>query len=158
MKKALFIAVCLLSATLLSLHSCTEADDPGCGAINISAAGGTESHHTGDNCMSCHVDGGGGSGCFIIAGTVYDSTKTTPYANALIKLFTEPDGDGQLKATITGDAMGNFYTTTVIDFGTGLYPVVFGTSGEVSDMSGSVTGGSCNACHGKTVEKIYLKQ
>ena len=47
-------------------------------------------------------------------------------SNALIKLFTEPDGDGQLKATITGDAMGNFYTTTVIDFGTGLYPVVFG--------------------------------
>jgi hypothetical protein len=156
MRKSVLVALVLLSAAVASLNSCKDEENAGCGATNISSAGGSSSHNAGHNCMTCHTDGGEGTGCFNVAGTVYDPTKSNIYPNATVKLFTLPGGGGQLVATIYGDSRGNFFTTAGVDFGTGLYPMVYGTAGEISEMSTAITSGACNACHGSTVEKIYL--
>lgn len=124
---------------------------------NISAHNLTESHNMGRNCMGCHKKKGPGKGWFNVAGTVYDSLKTTTISNATIKLYTGVNGTGTLKYTIDGDANGNFYTTDAIDFSTPLYPAVTGL--EITKyMSISITQGKCNGCHGDpTGPKIWTR-
>ncbi len=121
---------------------------------NISAFSSKKSHNMGQNCMSCHKNGGEGEGWFLAAGTVYDSLKTSTYPNATVKLFTGPNGTGTLKHTLQVDGLGNFYTTESIDFGTGLYPAVEGKN-YTKYMSSSTRNGQCNSCHGSSAEKIY---
>lgn len=124
---------------------------------NISKTGGTHSHNMGRNCMNCHVSGGEGDGWFTAAGTVYDTSGTTTYANAVVQLYTPPDSNGNqvLVATINGDAQGNFYTTQSINFGTdGLYPVVIGAHGT-KRMAVSIPQGACNGCHGVSTAKLF---
>ena len=121
---------------------------------NISAFSSKKSHNMGQNCMSCHKNGGEGEGWFLAAGTVYDSLKTSTYPNATVKLFTGPNGTGTLKHTLQVDGLGNFYTTESIDFGTGLYPAVEGKN-STQYMSSSTRNGQCNSCHGSSAEKIY---
>jgi hypothetical protein len=122
----------------------------------ISAFGSTESHNTGQGCISCHVSGGDGEGWFSVAGTVYDSLITTPYPNATIELYTEPGGTGLLAYTVQADALGNFYTTENIDLGNGLYPAVKGSK-VTKYMQSTITAGDCNGCHGVSVDRIWVK-
>lgn len=148
--KMLFIPVCLFLGLLL-INSCEKH---GCGPTNISATNSHESHNMGQNCMNCHINGGEGKGCFLAAGTVYDNTASNIYANATVRLYSQPNGAGSIVATIQGDAKGNFYTTANIDFGSGLYPSVTNSSGQTMYMSSSTTTGACNSCHGVSQAKI----
>ena len=105
--------------------------------------------------MNCHKQGGSGEGWFNVAGTVYKSDLSTTNPNNTVYLYTGPNGTGTLKATIEGDAKGNFHTTESIDFGNGLYPVVKNSNNDTQYMSTSITQGACNSCHGVTEDKIW---
>lgn len=122
----------------------------------ISAHNGKESHNMGTNCMNCHKSGGDGEGWFNIGGTVYDSTKTIALANANVKLFTGPNGTGDLKHTIQVDGLGNFYSTESIDFTSGLFPAVEGPTGT-QYMPTATNIGQCYSCHSVTTDKIWTK-
>lgn len=118
----------------------------------ISQANG-RSHNAGRNCMDCHHSGGEGEGWFTAAGTAYNATDSGIYRNAVVQLYTQPTGRGTLVATIYGDASGNFYTTSAIDFSAGLYPVIVGSTGT-NYMHTLLTVGACNSCHGVSQTKI----
>jgi len=129
--------------------SCSD-DDESSGESLTSSTNGNKSHNAGQNCMNCHVAGGGGEGTFVVAGTVYNSTGQSVYPNAIITLTTGANGTGTLRATIYCDAKGNFYTTALVDFSGGLYPAVKNTSGAITYMQSSTTQGACNSCHGSS--------
>lgn len=119
----------------------------------ISQSGGDDSHHNGENCMSCHVSGGKGEGCFIAAGSVYDNSGNSPVNTGTIKLYTGPKGTGTVTATIQVDSKGNFFTSDQINFSGGLYPSYTNSSGTV--YMGTVTiSGQCGSCHGVSTGKI----
>ena len=77
---SIFLFTFFTLSSMFVFQSC-EKEDEGCDEDNISIAGDDESHNAGQNCMQCHYDGGEGEGCFVVAGTVYDSlqqnTKTS---------------------------------------------------------------------------------
>jgi hypothetical protein len=106
--------------------------------------------------MSCHQSGGSGEGWFTVAGTVYDSTKTTPFPNATVVFFTGPLGTGNLVLEIEVDGLGNFYTTESIDFGNGSYVLVTGHQ-ETKHMNSKISTGQCNSCHGAITDRISVK-
>lgn len=122
----------------------------------ISTFGSTESHNNGLDCISCHVQGGDGKGWFTLAGSIYDSTLTRPYANATIQLYTERQGGGAVAYTVEVDALGNFYTTEPIDFGAGLFPAAVGNL-ETKYMQTSISAAGCNECHANGIDPIWTK-
>jgi hypothetical protein len=122
----------------------------------ISSYNSTESHNSGQNCMSCHRSGGSGEGLFTVAGTVYDSTRTSIFPNATIRLFTRPNGAGTLEAIIEVDGLGNFYTTEAVDFESGLYTSTEGSL-ETKFMNSPITTGNCNSCHGVSTDRIWTR-
>jgi cytochrome c553 len=136
-------------------QSCTKENSEK-NETKISAHNGKESHNMSTNCMTCHKKGGEGEGWFNAAGTVYDSTKTTVLANVNVKLYSGPNGTGDLKHTIQVDALGNFYTTEAIDFTSGLFPAVEGPTGT-QYMSTATNTGQCYSCHNVTTDKIWTK-
>ena len=148
-----WIIFSLFGAVLM--FSC-EKEDEYENESKISYYNGTESHNMGQNCMNCHKQGGQGEGWFTAAGTVYDSALANVYPNATVKLYTGPNGSGQLKYTLEVDALGNFYTTNAIEFTGGLYPAVSGAT-STRFMSAAITSGPCNSCHGNSTNKIWTK-
>jgi hypothetical protein len=147
----------LVAAMIACKKDEDEPEENGCGQSNISAHGSTESHNNGQNCMSCHRDGGGGKGCFTVAGSVYQQNGTTPAPNGTVKLYTGENGSGTLRATIEVDVNGNFHTTGAVDFTGGLYPKITPAGGGAgAHMDDPVTTGACNSCHGNTEERIKL--
>jgi hypothetical protein len=153
MKAKLFISCLIASSFFIFLLSCENEN----GNESVSSSYGSNgSHKMGQNCMNCHHSGGSGKGWFTIAGTVYDSLKTNVYSNATIKFYSGPNATGDLKYTVEGDALGNFYTTQNIDFGEGLYTSVGGDD-KTQFMISKVTSGPCNSCHGSTIDKIWTK-
>lgn len=140
---------------LISMQSCSTEDEYG--SIENSTTGSSESHNAGQNCMNCHKPGGGEAPVWKIAGTIYNEALTATNSNATVKLYTGPDGTGTLKYTIQVDAIGNFYTSSTIDFTGGLYPSVTGTT-TTSSMSSPITSGACNSCHdGVSRSRIWTK-
>ncbi|MFN8321670.1 MAG: hypothetical protein U0T74_03330 [Chitinophagales bacterium] len=133
----------------------SSCDKDGKSVSNISSYNSTRSHNMGQNCMNCHKQGGEGEGWFTAAGTVYKPNLSTTNPNNTIYLYTGPNGTGTLKATIEGDAKGNFHTTESIDFGSGLYPCVKNSANDIQYMSSSITQGACNSCHGVSEDKIW---
>ena len=144
----------LFGGLLIGLNSC-EKDENEANETKTSTHNATESHNNGQNCMTCHVSGGGGEGWFIVAGSVYGKQQANTYPNATIKLYTKSNGSGTLKASIEVDGLGNFYTTEDIDFGAGLYPVVVGTNGAANFMQSAIATGQCSSCHGITTGNIW---
>jgi hypothetical protein len=106
--------------------------------------------------MTCHKSGGEGEGLFEVAGTVYESNRTTTFPNATVRFYSGPNGTGDLKYTIQVDALGNFYTTEGISFGSGLYVSVEGNQGT-NYMPSSLSIGACNSCHGGQTGKIWTE-
>jgi hypothetical protein len=145
---------CFILFSFALLISCESEDDYEFEKM-VSYFNSDDSHNFGQNCMTCHQVNGSGEGVFEIAGTVYDSQKINPYPNATIKLFTEPNGNGTLKYTLEVDALGNFYTTTKIDFGQGLYTEVQGNN-QIIYMNTAISTGQCNSCHGSSTDKIWI--
>jgi len=146
----LFPALLILGCFALTT-GCKKANQ-----TKISSYGDNTSHNSGQNCINCHQQGGSGTFVFQIAGTVYDSTLSNTYANATVKLYTEANGAGTLKYTINGDALGNFYTTENIDFGSGLFVAVHGNA-ATHYMSSIVNSGQCNSCHGSSTAKMWAE-
>jgi hypothetical protein len=146
MKTTRLIIAAMLSTVLLLGTSCSKENESS-GETKISATNGNKSHNAGENCMTCHVSGGQGEGQFVAAGTVYNSTGQSVQPNAIITLTTGENGTGTVRATLYGDAKGNFYTTAAIDFSGGLYPSVKSTTGTTSYMSSTITQAACNGCH-----------
>jgi hypothetical protein len=133
-----------------------EREEEECAARKLSEAESLESHFPGRNCMNCHRPSGGGAGCFVIAGSLYDSSGTSGISGALMRMRTLEAG-GDLRASLVSDGYGNFYTTYGVDFSGGLYPSVTGPDGATSFMPYHVTIGSCNSCHGVTAGKIRIE-
>jgi len=156
MKFQLLKYLSILFITVFLLYSCQNENDGDNDddEQKISTYFDNDSHNAGQNCMNCHVSGGSGEGNFIAAGTVYDNLKTSIYPNATVKLYSEPNGTGTLKHTIEVDGLGNFYTTSFIDFSNGLYVSVEGNS-EIKHMASPITSGQCNSCHGSSTDKIW---
>ena len=144
----------LLVSSMFIFQSC-EKEDEGCDDDNISIAGDDESHNAGQNCMQCHYDGGEGEGCFVVAGTVYDSLQINTKSSGTIELYTEPNGQGQKVKTVAIDTKGNFFTTDIFNL-EGLYPVAVGTNGSKQYMGSALTSGQCNSCHGVSTNKIWV--
>jgi len=121
-----------------------------------SSSGSSASHNFGKNCMSCHVGGGSDEGAFTLAGSVYAKNLASPYSNATIELRTDASGGGTLVSAIEVDLKGNFYNTSAISFGSGLYASVTGAGGT-KYMSAKVTTGACSSCHGSSTGKIWAE-
>lgn len=152
MKSGICISAFLAITIAISTHSCKKESN--CEEKNISSYNSIKSHNMGQNCLNCHKSGGAGEGCFTAAGTVYNNLATSTYPNATIKLYSEPNGNGTVVATIEGDSKGNFHTTHPIDWGNGLYPAVTNTLGQTVYMSISTSNGACNSCHGVSKPRI----
>jgi hypothetical protein len=139
---------------LTNIFSACEDEDGD--ETKISYYDENESHRGGEDCMNCHYYDGPGEYWFHIAGTVYDSTLTNIYPGATVKLYSEPNGSGELIYSLEVDQLGNFYSTEQIDFGNGLYPVVQGNELN-SNMLSAITTGRCNSCHGNSQDVIWTK-
>ena len=159
MKLFNIVSISLLAITVISSFSCNPEyyGEPNNNKKVISSYSADNSHKNGANCMDCHISGGEGEGIFTVAGSVYDSTKTGIYPNATIELYTESNGRGSLISTLEVDLLGNFYTTEDVDFGSGLFPMITGTGSDVHYMPEFTLIGTCNSCHGVTVDKSWVK-
>ncbi|MFN8241780.1 MAG: hypothetical protein U0X39_13650 [Bacteroidales bacterium] len=139
-KKDLIMGIAFMAMALIVL-ACEDEDFGG---------GGASSHNTGKDCMGCHSD-------FKLAGSVYNQALSSAYAGATIKITSQADGAGTVLATLTSDNTGNFHTGSAINFGTGVFVSVKGSSGSVKYMNSAITKGACNSCHGKTTSKIWAE-
>jgi hypothetical protein len=149
--KLILAASFLAISGITAVQSCKKAD--GCGESNISKSGGDDSHNNGQNCMSCHVSGGDGEGCFNAAGSVYTGSGAA-FGAGTVKLHTAPNGAGSVVATIQVDSKGNFYTTESINFSGGVYPSFSDGKGNTKYMGSSIGSAQCNSCHGSSTGKI----
>jgi hypothetical protein len=145
MKRINFIIAVLITG-LFPVFSTSCEKEGGENETNISNTN-TTSHHAGDNCMSCHKSGGSGEGWFQVAGTAYNSSGTSPYANATLKLYRNANVTGESVLTVVADKSGNFYSTSSINFGSGLFVSIANTNGTLISMNSPVTSGACNSCH-----------
>ena len=121
-----------------------------------SAAGTSESHENGTNCMECHsaaTDSAetAGPGLFSVGVSLWTGSveQLSPLVGATIQLRTEPFGAGELIAEYISDDLGNAYTTDDIDFyAAALFPHVVHPNGEASlSMPFPTESGACNMCH-----------
>ena len=129
--------------SILSFLACEKEN----AESKISYYNDNESHNMGQNCMNCHYQGGPGEYTFTIAGTVYDSSLVTTYPNTTVKLYSGSNATGELKYTIQADALGNFYSSELINFETGLYASV---EGSLQTIDGKTT------LQGKWTTYLYL--
>ncbi len=141
--KATFI-LSIIAAGLIIISSCEKEGE---NETKISTATSDDSHNNGQDCMSCHKQGGDGEGWFTAAGSVYNTTGGSVY------FYSGINGTGELKKEVEIDKKGNFYTTENFEV-SGLYPQVISSNGDTLYMSQSLTGGSCNSCHGSSQAKI----
>ena len=132
----------LMTVSLLALAGCggSSSSSPSSpsGTAGTSTTGRT-SHNAGRDCTSCHG--------FTVSGTVYRADGVTANPGATVRVTSAAVNGGTVAATLTADASGNFYTSTAVGFGTGLFTSVVGAAGTVRSMSGVVTNGACNRCH-----------
>ncbi|MEX1188345.1 MAG: hypothetical protein WED33_03740 [Bacteroidia bacterium] len=149
MNSRLFVS---LFAFALLNNSCNHLNEL---TTNISEANSSQSHNSGQNCVNCHKKGGDGDGWFTISGTAYAQNNVTA-SNVVVNLYTQPNGKGELRKTINGDLLGNFYTTDIQAFGGGLYPAI-SYNGQTSYMSSSILQGACNSCHGISTDRISVQ-
>jgi len=150
LKIILSVLVTFIVAIVLT-HSCKKDS-----TSNISKNNESRSHNMGQNCMNCHKSGGSGTGTFNVAGTVYNATITSTNGNGTVHIFTGSAGTGIVEAVIEVDSKGNFFTTNTVDFTSGLYPAITGTSGTTKFMNSKATSGQCNSCHGVSTDKIWV--
>lgn len=146
MKKNLILGLLLIAFLAFVIGSCNEN---GCGKTEISSYTSHESKKMVGDCMGCHSpNGNAGAGCFRVGGTAFDSIPgDNAVRNAVVRLYTQPNGTGELVATLQVDSSGNFYTTSPVSFANGLYPSITSKTGTRYMPSPAITG-ACNSCHG----------
>jgi cytochrome c553 len=141
---ALFLFFLLIFSSVV-FFSCKK--DKAGGGIKTSSYNDNSSHNVGTACMNCHNSGGSNQYWWTVAGTVFKPDSTSLNPNSTVYLFSGPNGTGNLILTLPVDEKGNFYTTSSVSFGSGLYPEVKSSSGEIRYMQSSTTNGNCNSCH-----------
>lgn len=137
----------LLIGLITVLFACEKEDD-GEEVGGQSTAAGT-SHNTGKNCMSCHQ--------FTAAGSVYNKALSSGFTGAVVKLTTQANGAGTVLGTFTVNKSGSFYTSSSINYGTGIYVSVTGSPGSTKYMSSPITTGACTSCHGSSTSKVWTE-
>jgi hypothetical protein len=141
MRSPLFTCILL---TVLAAAACGGDGSPSAPSTaststSSGSTAGRTSHNAGRDCTICHS--------FTLAGTAYRSDGATVYAGATIKVTSLANGGGTALATLTSDASGNFYASTPVAFGSGVYVSATGTTGVTRAMTGAITSGACNRCH-----------
>jgi len=115
-----------------------------------------KSHNAGKDCMSCHHDnnneGSGEGKWWYIAGTAYNKNGTIA-TSGRVEFWDAVDTPHALICSLTIDREGNFYTSKIIDFKTGLYPKMISSNGDTSMTQAVVfNNASCNSCHGNNFD------
>ncbi len=153
MKRSIVIGIIVSIFSIFVIQSCEEN---GCAKQLVSSYSSHESQKMTGDCMGCHSpNGGANAGCFRVGGTAYDSIASdSTVQNAIVKLYTQPDGGGELVATLQVDQSGNFYTTSPISFANGLYAAIISKTGTRYMPAAAITG-ACNSCHGVVNNKIW---
>jgi hypothetical protein len=147
----------VIFALVLFISGCSHFDEIQKSAKE-SMAGDDESHNSGQNCMSCHNQGGINEavqegGWWNIAGTAYKLGNTAN--EGTVELWTGPNRTGSLIYKLAIDELGNFYTAKIIHFKGGAFPVLIDKNGNMNKaMQSSTLNGSCNSCHGVTTPLI----
>ena len=136
----------LLIGFVAVLFACEKEDGEEVGGQ--STASGT-SHNTGKNCLSCHQ--------FTAAGSVYNKALSSGFTGAVVKLTTQANGAGTVLGTFTVNKSGSFYTSSSINYGTGIYVSVTGSSGSTKYMGSTIATGACNSCHGSSTSKVWTE-
>ena len=155
MKNVNLVIVALFLAILFHAACKKELPPPPPTAFN-SKHGDTISHRNGQVCMNCHGAGGTATKSFVVSGSVYQADQTTPSVNGTLYFWSDQGGTGDLVATLEVDGKGNFYTTSSILPGSGTFPQIRGTSGDVRNMPIRAPNGYCNSCHGVTDPPIWV--
>ncbi|MBC8313877.1 MAG: hypothetical protein ISR57_02200 [Bacteroidales bacterium] len=155
MKQFKHIIVALFLACLF-LWACSKKELPEPPGATYSKHGDTLSHRNGQVCLTCHIPGGTATISFVVAGSVFQSDKSTPSVNGTLSFWSDQGGTGMLYATLEVDGKGNFYTTSSILPAQGVYPQILGTSGDVKTMPIMTPNGNCNSCHGVTDPPIWV--
>ena len=120
------------------------------------SSGGEKSHNAGKDCMTCHHDNyneaSGEGKWWYIAGTAYNKNGTI-LTSGKVEFWSSLDPKAILVLTLPVDREGNFYTSKIIDFKSGLFPKVISANGDTI-MAQAVTFGnaSCNSCHGNNTD------
>jgi hypothetical protein len=140
------VFVLLILGITFGLFACeNETGDEVEGQSNASGT----SHNTGKNCMGCHR--------FTAAGSVYNKALSSGFSGAVIKLTSQANGAGTVLGTFTANKSGSFYSSSTINFGSGIFVSVTGSSGNVKHMSSAITSGACNSCHGSSTSKVWVE-
>ena len=142
--RLIFLSVLLVFLTFCFL-SCKK-EKAGSGS-KTSAYNDNSSHNVGSVCMSCHNSGGSNKYWWTVAGTVFKPDSVSLNPNSTVYFFSDIIGAGNLILTLPIDGKSNFYTSASVNFGTGLFPEVKSSSGEIRYMQSSITNGNCNSCH-----------
>ena len=153
MPKTYIILFLLVSSGILFMLSCGKKDH------KTSRHGENKSHFESSMCISCHIPGGSGKDLFTVSGSVYDEARLNVQPGAVVKLYTQPKGQGKLVATLQTDDKGNFFTTENIDLSKGLYATLVGTPGvkdDIKHMPDRILKGDCNTCHGVFTETLGI--
>jgi hypothetical protein len=133
----------LVLGIAFGLFACEDEDgDEAEGQSSVSG----KSHNTGKDCMSCHR--------FAAAGSVYNKALSSGFPGAVIKLTSQANGAGTVLGTFTTNKSGSFYTSSAINFGSGIFVSVTGNSGTVKHMNSAISSGACNSCHGASTSKV----
>ena len=108
------------------------------------------SHNAGKNCLSCHSE-------FKLAGSVYNKSFNASYPGAKIKVTSQANGGGSVLVSLTSDNSGNFHTGNSVNFGSGVYVSVEGTTGTVKYINAAITSGACNSGNESSASKIWAE-
>jgi cytochrome c553 len=146
MKKSGVIFLAFLFVFLTNSFLSCKKEKAGSGS-KTSAYNDNSSHNVGSACMSCHNSGGSNKYWWTVAGTVFKPDSISLNPNSTVYLFSSIDGTGNLILTLPVDGISNFYTSAPVSFGTGLFPEVKSSSGEIRYMQSSITNGNCSSCH-----------
>lgn len=146
----------LLICTIFYSCKHTINDNTNLADQEASRHGSNKSRGMSGDCISCHKLRGSGEGVFTLGGTVFKPDLKTIQPNGYIKLYSGPQGTGVLLKTIEVDALGNFYSDANYNFTLPIYPAAVSAGGSVKYMGSSLSGGSCNSCHGVSTDVIHV--
>ncbi len=152
MNKAYIVLTIFITSGILFSVACGKR-------YTTSQHGENKSHYPGSACIACHMPGGAAKDVFTIGGTVYDEVRLKEQKKAVIKLYTEPQAQGKLVATLHTDEQGNFYSNQKINFAKGLYATLLGSpeaKDNIKHMSPRIFKGDCNSCHGVFEESLGI--
>ena len=137
-------------------------DTAGAGAGHNFAGNTPVTNPAGQNCMTCHNDGGGANAKWGVAGTVYSTAAgATPVKGAEVRIV---DAKGAELALVYTDLDGNFWSDTIVGgLPGGALAGVRNAAGKMQ-MSAALTTqdagcASKTGCHvqGATPGRIYIK-